>query len=161
MSDKKSRFIKSLAIAVVVGAIVAGAGIGGALYGSGFPDYGRCANNTFKISHVYKPDHDQVISENSKNYMLHPFNKIGDIIPKEKALFIAFATYGDRKPFLMSIEVNSERQGAGIGYSIDKDISILYPLKSEILKGEILALKIIVNQPSGIGFTCTYRGTVQ
>lgn len=157
---------KIIALTAIV-SLVGGGGSFGLLLASGWPNYGTCANGTFKIAKVYKSTDDQVISENSKNYMLHPFNKMGDVIPKDKALFIAFATYGEKKPLFLSVTVeelhkeHKEGLGAGAGIFLNQDLSILYPTKIPIDVGSEITMRLVINQPAGTGFYCNWQGIVE
>ncbi len=108
------------------------------------PLYGMCPNRQFKVSHVYLPNHDQVISENSRNFFYHPYSEMGDVIPKDQSLFIAFATYGQQGRRIEGIAIYDQylvgRQLSG--WVIDQDISILYPLDQSIQRGDNLDVTI-------------------
>ncbi len=108
------------------------------------PLYGMCPNRQFKVSHVYLPNHDQVISENSRNFFYYPYNEMGDVIPKDQSLFIAFSTSGRYGRAITFLQVTNEDglNGGGIDLKIDNDISILFPLRESIERGEIVHLTL-------------------
>ncbi len=112
------------------------------------PLYGMCPNRQFIVSHVYLPDHDQVISENSQDFFHRPYSQMGEVIAKDKSLFIAFATYGPSGRTIEGIAMsfpNGKQYLVGLslsGFVIDRDISILYPLENSIQRGDIVDLTI-------------------
>lgn len=129
--------------------------------------YGLCPGGGMSITKAYLPKHDQVISPNSKNYFHHPYSAMGDVIPKDRALFIAFATYSPANRAITTIAFLRDRliqeQGPFAGdfnntrFDIDRDISILFPSIVSLNVGEPITLHIHFQNAN----QCIWRGVVQ